>query len=88
MKTFHYAHGRPARTTLTVGELQALLAQYPADMPVLAEWEGQRMPLGLHHEVERYSAGVDEERCDCLVLDAENDQHAHPKLVDSSQSPL
>ena len=27
---------------MTVGELRALLAQHPDDMPVVAEWEGQR----------------------------------------------
>lgn len=73
MKTFHYKHGNVALRALTVGELQALLAQYPTDMPVLAEWEGQRMPIGVHHSTEPFSVGVDAERCECLVLDAEND---------------
>ena len=39
MKTFHYADGRVAKTTMTVAELRAELSKYPDDMPVFAEWE-------------------------------------------------
>lgn len=40
MKTFYYDHGAVMGATLTVGELKAVLANYPDEMPVLATWEG------------------------------------------------
>lgn len=44
MKSFHYItnDGRQINCgeTLTVRELQAILKDYPSDMPVLATWEG------------------------------------------------
>lgn len=33
------------KSTLTVGELRAILDKYPADMPVLATWEGIYAPF-------------------------------------------
>ena len=71
MKIFHYPLGHEAQRFLTVGELMAKLAEYPQDMPVLAEWESQRMPLGFNISKENYHCGIEAEACECLVLDAE-----------------
>lgn len=71
MKTFHWPHGGRSKTVLTVAELQELLAKYPPDMPVMAEWEGQFMPLAMSSKVESCTAGFPGEECDCLILDAE-----------------
>lgn len=38
MKTFGNEHYR--ESTITVGEMKAILAKHPDDMPVLATWEG------------------------------------------------
>lgn len=73
MKTFRYPLGHAALSTLTVGELLSLLAKYPHDMPVLAAWEGQLMPLGVFSEVREHDAGFPADRCQCLILDAEYD---------------
>lgn len=68
MKTYNYPHGKPAKTVLTVGELIERLSQHPADMPVVAEWEDQRMPLGFIMNVEQsYFDGEG----DWLVVNAE-----------------
>lgn len=40
MRVFHYKSGIVAGVTMTVGELIAHLQQYPAELPVLAEWQG------------------------------------------------
>jgi len=72
MKTFRYELGHKALATMTVAELRAKLAEFPDDMPVLARWEGQRMPVGCEFEVEGFSAGFDADRCECLVIDVEN----------------
>ena len=68
MKTFHRESGHQAGETVTVGELLALLARYPSDMPVFAQWEGCD---GYIHpdnfEVTEVSKGLEIERC--LVID-------------------
>jgi len=68
MKAFRYKLGHEAFKTLTVGELRMQLAAYPDDMPVLAEWEGQRTPVNHDIRVESYSAGFELDRADCLVI--------------------
>lgn len=69
MKTYNYPHGKRAKTVLTVGELVERLRQYPADMPVVAEWEGQRTPVGKTVKVEKsYFTGEGE----WLVLGADD----------------
>ncbi len=39
-RTFRNGEVGTWRTTMTVGELRAKLAEYPDDMGVMAEWEG------------------------------------------------
>lgn len=39
MRTFYYPRGHARFSAMTVAELRALLAKYPDDMPVMAEWE-------------------------------------------------
>ena len=73
MKEFHSDRGLVWKKALTVGELMEKLSQHPADMPVLAEWEGQLMPLGFHAQVEPHHWGVPSEMCGCLILNAEYD---------------
>lgn len=73
MKEFHYPKGNVAIRALTVGELIDALARYPREMPVLAEWEGQKAPLGFFMDIAPFFAGVPAERCDCLIIDAESD---------------
>jgi hypothetical protein len=73
MKTFHYPKGNIAKQVLTVGELLDALSRFPRDMPVLAEWEGQYMPLGARMITVPYGCGVPDESCECLIVDAEMD---------------
>lgn len=74
MKTFHYKLGHKAFHTMTVGELRAKLSEYPDDMPVLATWEGQRMPIEQHFWIEEFHTGAEADRCDCLVIDVDGCQ--------------
>ena len=69
MKTFRYALGHVAGQTMTVAELRELLAKYPDEMPVFAEWEGVRAYIEPDiFAVERVSKGMEADACDCLVL--------------------
>jgi hypothetical protein len=72
MKTFRYALGHNALTTMTVGELRAKLAQYPDDMPVLGTWEGTSNPFRQDgFNVEHYHCGKIEDECDALMIDVD-----------------
>jgi len=67
MRTFtHSPHLHT--TTMTIAELRSKLADYPDDMPVLFEWEGQRLPA-CFFSVEVYPAPDHPDACDCLVID-------------------
>jgi hypothetical protein len=69
MKTFRYERGHEAGKTMTVAELRAKLAEYPDDMPVLAEWEGVRAYVEPEcFEVQTVSKGHAEDACECLVI--------------------
>lgn len=70
MKVFRYKKGHVAGKTMTVGELRALLATHPDDMPVFAEWES----CHAYAEPEMFSVksvhkGMVADACDCLVVD-------------------
>lgn len=64
-KTFRYELGHIHFKATTVGELTSFLAQFPADMPVLSEWEGTIHSL-TYPEVESY------DDCECLIFSAEH----------------
>lgn len=72
MKTFRYPLGHKDGDTLTVGELKALLAEYPDDMPVLASWEGIHTFMR-DVSVETPTHWHDEDNEPCLVFDV-NDE--------------
>ncbi len=72
MKSFRYPSGHHCGDTMTVGELRALLAEYPDDMPALVTWEGVYrfiQPDGF--EVKDYWGPHPEDFAWCLVIDAE-----------------
>ena len=70
MKTFHYAAGHEAGSTMTVAELRQFLADYPDDMPVFASWEGCEGYInGADSAIESVHKGNKDEECLCLVFD-------------------
>ena len=70
MKTFRYRLGHIAGQTMTVGELKNALAEYPDDMPVLAEWESCRAYIEKSNfEICVVGKGHHEDECDSLVID-------------------
>lgn len=71
MKTFRWAHGGTRFSTMTIGELKSLLSKYPDDIPVLAEWEGQFMPLDPDVKIVPYDPGFEADRADCLVINVD-----------------
>ena len=74
MKAFRYKLGHVAGETMTVGELMAELAKFPADMPILYEWEGQHVmakPDRVATEDDIHW-GEKEDACTCLVINADN----------------
>lgn len=70
MKAFTYPHMQI--TTMTVAELREKLAEYPDDMPVLFEWEGQRIPAG-PFTVEVFPKREHPDACDCLIIGVDGD---------------
>lgn len=72
MHTFRYEKGHTAGATMTVGELREHLASFPADMPVMATWEGVRafiQPEAM--TTENVDKGCMEDSRRCLVIDVE-----------------
>lgn len=69
MHTFTSDNGREVEKTMTVAELRAKLAEYPDDMPVMAEWES--CPTGIRPE--NFSIGPvsmwEGPKAQCLVID-------------------
>lgn len=72
MKTFRYPKGHKACETMTVGELIDLLQKYPADMPVMATWEGVTAHLDTHSCEKKFISHCHpDDACECLVFDVE-----------------
>lgn len=70
MKTFRYALGHEAGTTLTVGELIEALKNYPPQMPVMCEWEGcNAFVKEENFGISKVTKGHQDDACDCLVID-------------------
>lgn len=76
-KAFRYELGHVRFRAVTVGDLMKYLAQFPADMPVLAQWEGTTHSL-TGPEVAEFD-GVD-----VLTFNAEYDlthEDEYPRLA-------
>ena len=70
MKTFRYELGHVAGNTMTVKELRDALAEFPDDMPVMAEWEGCHAYIeGSNFAVEKVGKGCAADDCDGLLID-------------------
>lgn len=70
MKEIVSFYGHRLGETLTVGELRELLDDYPADLPILATWDGGFAALypdrfSLDEPPHRYMQGAPE----CLIID-------------------
>ena len=63
---YRYPKGHIHFRTSTVAELVEFLQQFPADMPVLAEWEGQLKGFG-------YTSVDDVEGKQTLLIDVERE---------------
>jgi hypothetical protein len=78
MKTFHFELGHEDFSTLTVGELKAILDKFPDEMPVLATWEGIYTPFRAQRGAEVYFEVVtpkhwlESDNVPCLVFDVDN----------------
>jgi hypothetical protein len=72
MKTFRHELGNEAGSTVTVQELIECLQKYPADMPVMAEWEGVKAYINPNgFEIMSICKGYKEDMCECLVIDVD-----------------
>jgi hypothetical protein len=70
VKVFRYELGHKAGETMTVSELAAKLKDYPADMPVMAAWEGCYAYIDADmFFVEDVGKGHAADICACLVID-------------------
>jgi hypothetical protein len=74
VKTFRYPlHDNfPIGVTMTVAEVREKLAEFPPDMPVIAEWEGTWNYFApVDFRVERHGKCRSEDDCDCLVVNVD-----------------
>jgi hypothetical protein len=75
VKTFRYPlHDNfPIGVTMTVAELREKLAEFPQDMPVIAEWEGTWNYVSSDDfRVAEHRHCRPEDMCECLVINVES----------------